>query len=135
MHPLTNVHFACELGIFSLLQLIKIDVISATFHPLSNRKHHCRLCGQIICSLPIKHPQRDVLCSTLFVVDAHTRQIEEVGEGVDYGVKKKKMAKDSNQPGQQQEEDKFLKGVRICRQCRPILLCVHVPTLALRNCR
>jgi rabenosyn-5 len=73
-----------------------------------------------------------VLCSTLFVVDAYARQIEEVGEGVDYGVKRRKMAKNSDQPGRQEEEDKFLKGVRICRECRPILLCVHVPTFALQ---
>jgi rabenosyn-5 len=114
---------------------LNTNIISAAFHPLSNRKHHCRLCGQIICSLPIKHPQRNVLCSTLFVVDAYARQIEEVGEGVDYGVKRRKMAKNLDQPGGQEEEDKFLKGVRICRQCRPILLCVCVPTFTFRNCR
>ena len=97
---------------------------SASFHPLTNRKHHCRLCGQIICSLPIKHPNRMALCSTLFVVDVQTRQVEEVGEGVDYGVRKRKMTNVSAQQARQEEEDKFLRGVRICRTCRPILLCV-----------
>lgn len=97
---------------------------SASFHPLTNRKHHCRLCGQIICSLPIKHPNRMALCSTLFVVDVQTRQVEEVGEGVDYGVRKRKIPNVSVQQTRQEEEDKFLKGVRICRNCRPILLCV-----------
>ncbi|KAF8969944.1 FYVE zinc finger-domain-containing protein [Flammula alnicola] len=95
---------------------------SAAFHPLTNRKHHCRLCGQIICSLPIKHPQRKALCSILFVVDAQTREIEEVGEGVDYGVRKRKTSTVAGQQGRQEEEDKFLKGVRICRECRLILL-------------
>jgi rabenosyn-5 len=97
---------------------------SASFHPLTNRKHHCRLCGQIICSLPIKHPNRMALCSTLFVVDVQTRQVEEVGEGVDYGVRKRKITNVSVQQARQEEEDKFLRGVRICRTCRPILLCV-----------
>ena len=100
---------------------------SASFNPLTNRKHHCRLCGQIICSLPIKHPNRIALCSTLFVVDVQTRQVEEVGEGVDYGVRKRKMTNVSAQQARQEEEDKFLKGVRICRTCRPILL--YVSTL------
>ncbi|KAF8163182.1 FYVE zinc finger-domain-containing protein [Crassisporium funariophilum] len=100
----------------------KCPLCMASFHPLTNRKHHCRLCGQIICSLPIKHPQRKVLCSVLFVVDKRTRQIEEVGEGVDYGVRKRTMSNTSGPQARQEEEDKFLKGVRICRECRPILL-------------
>ena len=102
---------------------------SSSFHPLTNRKHHCRLCGQIICSLPIKHPHRMALCSILFVVDVQTRQVEEVGEGVDYGVRKRKISNVSTQQARQEEEDKFLKGVRICRNCRPILLCVTSPSL------
>lgn len=104
---------------------------SALFHTLTNRKHHCRLCGQIICSLPIKHPQRKVLCSSLFVVDSETRQIEEVGEGVDYGVKRRRTDSISGNQGRHIEEDKFLKGVRICRECRPILLWVQFLTMGL----
>ncbi|PPQ77503.1 hypothetical protein CVT25_011300 [Psilocybe cyanescens] len=100
----------------------KCPLCSALFHTLTNRKHHCRLCGQIICSLPIKHPQRNVLCSSLFVVDSQTRQIEEVGEGVDYGVKRRRTDSLAGNQRRQIEEDKFLKGVRICRECRPILL-------------
>jgi FYVE zinc finger len=114
-----SLRFPCLL-IATLLKLC----CSASFHPLTNRKHHCRLCGQIICSLPIKHPHRMALCSTLFVVDVQTRQVEEVGEGVDYGVRKKKIPNVSAQQARQEEEDKFLRGVRICRNCRPILLCV-----------
>ncbi|KAF8201638.1 FYVE zinc finger-domain-containing protein [Pholiota molesta] len=100
----------------------KCPLCSAAFHPLTNRKHHCRLCGTIICSLPIKHPQRKTLCSILFVVDSNTREIEEVGEGVDYGVRKRKTSTVGGSQSRQEEEDKFLKGVRICRECRPILL-------------
>ncbi|PIL24175.1 hypothetical protein GSI_13928 [Ganoderma sinense ZZ0214-1] len=97
---------------------------TASFHPLTNRKHHCRLCGRIICSLPVKFPQRPESCSLLFVVDQNTGRIEEVGEGVDYGVRRRTTAS----PGKSQkrevlsEDEKFLKGVRICRDCRPVLL-------------
>jgi rabenosyn-5 len=53
--------------------------------------------------------------------------IEEVGEGVDYGVKRRKAgnAGVGPQTGNDKhvaEEEKFLKGVRICRTCRPVLL-------------
>lgn len=93
----------------------KCPLCQASFHPLTCRKHHCRLCGKIICALPPKTPQRPATCSFLFVVDSKTRQIEEVGEGVDYGVKRKKTGP------RQEDEDKFLRGVRICRTCRPVL--------------
>lgn len=108
----------------------KCPMCTASFHPLTNRKHHCRLCGQIICSLPIKHPQRPQPCSLLFVVDPKTRKIEEVGEGVDYGVKRRRTASISAPPGKTaiqeelDESEKFLKGVRICRGCKPILMSV-----------
>ncbi|KAI6038458.1 hypothetical protein EDC04DRAFT_3022518 [Pisolithus marmoratus] len=53
-----------------------------------------------------------------------SRQIEEVGEGVDYGVRKRRNA-DPHRKGKQEdtlsEDEKFLKGVRICRNCKPIL--------------
>ena len=102
---------------------------SASFHPLTNRKHHCRLCGKIICRLPVKRPQRPVVCSSLFVVDRVTRHIEEVEEGVDYGVRKRRVSMAPTTPTKNgasspvtDDEEKFLKGVRICRDCRPILL-------------
>ncbi|KAJ7074293.1 FYVE zinc finger-domain-containing protein [Mycena amicta] len=111
----------------------KCPLCVTNFHPLTNRKHHCRLCGQIICALPIKRPQRPQLCSVLFVVDPQTREVEEVGEGVDYGVRKRKTS--TVQPQDLAEEEKFLRGVRICNECRPVLLrqqyyqqVRHVPT-------
>lgn len=114
---------------------------SASFHPLTNRKHHCRLCGQIICSLPVKRPQRPETCSLLFVVDPKTRRIEEVGEGVDYGVRKRRSlpppvpgkGKEKATEEPLQEDEKFLKGVRICRQCRHVLLWVFVSFMP-RSC-
>ncbi|KAH7927087.1 amidase signature enzyme [Leucogyrophana mollusca] len=104
----------------------KCPLCTASFHPLTNRKHHCRLCGKIMCSLPIKNPQRPQPCSVLFVVDAKTRRIEEVGEGVDYGVRKRRSSVDPRKGKEKEkegdaEDEKFLKGVRICRECRPIL--------------
>ncbi|KAI0093580.1 FYVE zinc finger-domain-containing protein [Irpex rosettiformis] len=107
----------------------------ASFHPLTNRKHHCRLCGRIICSLPIKHPQRSEPCSLLFVADPVTGAVEEVKEGVDYGVRRRTASMQGGQPGgrigggekgkerdELSPEEKFLKGVRICRECKPVLL-------------
>lgn len=102
---------------------------STAFHPITNRKHHCRLCGQIICSLPPKAPQRPVACSLLFVADAKTGHIEEVSEGVDYGVRPRSSAGSPGKSGKGKgeglaAEEKFLKGVRICRECKPVMLCV-----------
>lgn len=101
-----------------------IRLIRASFHPITNRKHHCRLCGQIICSLPVKRPQRPVTCSLLFISDQKSGQIEEVNEGVDYGVRRRTVSsagygasRDGINP-----DEKFLRGVRICRVCRPTLL-------------
>ena len=114
----------------SRIHAVRLD--SASFHPLTNRKHHCRLCGRIICSLPVKYPQRPETCSLLFVVDQSTGRIEEVGEGVDYGVRRRSTAT----PGKSRkgetlsEDEKFLKGVRICRECRPVLLCVSLVTFS-----
>lgn len=97
----------------------------SAFHPLTNRKHHCRLCGRIICSLPVKVPQRPEPCSLLFVADSKTGRIEEVSEGVDYGVRRRPsgnpQAKGRKEDAMS-EDEKFLKGVRICRDCRPVLL-------------
>ena len=102
-------------------------VSRSSFHPLTNRKHHCRLCGRIICSLPVKFPQRPETCSLLFVVDQNTGRIEEVGEGVDYGVRRRSATPSSRSSKKGEvlnEDEKFLKGVRICRDCRPVLLYV-----------
>ncbi|EIM90120.1 uncharacterized protein STEHIDRAFT_74653 [Stereum hirsutum FP-91666 SS1] len=101
---------------------------AASFHPITNRKHHCRLCGRIVCALPVKRPQRPVTCSLLFVADPKTGAIEEVGEGVDYGVRKRTSSTVGPAQGKKTgkditaEEEKFLKGVRICRDCSPVLL-------------
>jgi len=80
-----------------------------------------------------------VTCSLLFIVDPKTRRIEEVGEGVDYGVRKRRSVTPQGKGKEKEdtllEDEKFLKGVRICRECRPVLLrqqyhqeVAHVPT-------
>ena len=87
------------------------------------RKHHCRLCGRIICSLPTKFPQRPSPCSLLFVSDPKTGLIEEVGEVVDYGVRRPSSPAGAGKgKGGKEEEEKVLKGVRICRDCKPVML-------------
>ncbi|KAF5373177.1 hypothetical protein D9758_001633 [Tetrapyrgos nigripes] len=123
----------------------KCRICLASFHPITNRKHHCRLCGRIICSLPatpgyVVVPGKEgkgkaVPCSSLFVVEGPRgqRRIEEVGEGVDYGVRRRRTVSMNSGGGssvkgngtrveEEEEEEKFLKGVRICRDCRPVLL-------------
>ncbi|KZT68162.1 hypothetical protein DAEQUDRAFT_757733 [Daedalea quercina L-15889] len=99
---------------------------NSAFHPLTNRKHHCRLCGRIICSLPVKAPQRPESCSLLFVADSKTGRIEEVSEGVDYGVRRRPstnvQARGRGKEDAMAEDEKFLKGVRVCRDCRSVLL-------------
>ncbi|KAH8833947.1 FYVE-domain-containing protein [Flagelloscypha sp. PMI_526] len=118
-------------------------ICQTSFHPLTNRKHHCRLCGRIVCALPVSvkmitppaseknpdpqpRPLRAVKCSSLFVADGDSkgrRTIEEVGEGVDYGVRRHKSSISGSQHAIPDiDDDRFLKGVRICRACRPVLL-------------
>ena len=97
--------------------LLIVIFLSAAFHPLTNRKHHCRLCGQIICSLPVKIPQRPVPCSLLFVADTKAGRVEEVNEIIDYGVKRPGAGKGKGDS----PEEKIMKGVRICRECKPIM--------------
>ena len=55
-------------------------------------------------------------------MDPKSRLVEEVSEGVDYGVRPRSRP-DSTNPGKGGDE-KFLKGVRICRDCKPIMLLV-----------
>ncbi|KAG8692578.1 carboxypeptidase Y-deficient [Ceratobasidium sp. 395] len=81
-----------------------------SFHPLTNRKHHCRLCGRVVCSLPPKAPTRPVTCSLLIVADPRTHKIDEVPDMIAYGVTL-----------DEKERQGFLKGVRVCRTCRSVV--------------
>ncbi|EIW85440.1 hypothetical protein CONPUDRAFT_135191 [Coniophora puteana RWD-64-598 SS2] len=100
-------------------------ICTTSFHPLTNRRHHCRLCGKLVCASP-PAPGRTA-CSIRFVVDGRTRAIEEVGEGVDYGVRRRTSSISAGDgkgkgKGKEEDEDKFLKGVRVCAECRPVLI-------------
>ncbi|KAB5596515.1 Vacuolar segregation protein PEP7 [Ceratobasidium theobromae] len=87
-------------------------ICTTSFHPLTNRKHHCRLCGRVVCSLPPKPPARPATCSLLIVADPRTRRIEEVPDVIAYGV----TLEDKHG-----EREKYVKGVRICRTCRSVV--------------
>ena len=80
-----------------------------------------------MCSLPVKKPQRPQPCSLLFVAVPKTGRIEEVSEGVDYGVRPRSRADSLGGKGGKgklggEDVEKFLKGVRICRECKPVML-------------
>lgn len=79
-----------------------------------------------MCSLPIKLPQRPEPCSLLFIADSKSGRIEEVSEGVDYGVRRRPSSNPAKGRKEEAmgEDEKFLKGVQICRDCRPVLLWV-----------
>ena len=58
-------------------------------------------------------------------MDAGTGNIEELGgDVVDYGVKRKDLTPGASGEATKklvEEQEKYLKGVRICRECRPTL--------------
>lgn len=87
-------------------------ICTTSFHPLTNRKHHCRLCGRVVCSLPPKPPTRSATCSLLIVADPRTKRIEEVPDMISYGV---------TLDDKQGEREKYIKGVRVCRDCRAVV--------------
>lgn len=58
-----------------------------------------------------------------------TGHVEEVDQGVDYGVRRRTRSgsvkgKERDDFASLSEDEKFLRGVRICRDCRPVLLYV-----------
>ncbi|KAG8966030.1 carboxypeptidase Y-deficient [Tulasnella sp. 419] len=91
-------------------------ICTSNFNSLTNRKHHCRLCGRIICSLPPKPPQRVKTCSLLIKADWKTGRIEEVPELIAYGVASRREGSEGVK-----EAEGLGKGVRICRDCDGIV--------------
>ncbi|KAG8990861.1 carboxypeptidase Y-deficient [Tulasnella sp. 427] len=94
-------------------------ICTQAFHPLTNRKHHCRLCGRVVCSLPPKSPIRPKKCSLLIIADHRTGKIEEAPDIIAYGVAPRSPTGNPVMPSK--ERDMHLKGVRICRDCNVVV--------------
>ncbi|KAF8319345.1 hypothetical protein DL93DRAFT_2225285 [Clavulina sp. PMI_390] len=90
-----------------------------SFHPITNRKHHCRLCGLVVCALPPKKPNRIRPCSLLITVDKKTGRVREVPETISYGVSKRNST--TSVPGVGDVGEKEAKNFRICRECNAII--------------
>lgn len=104
--------------------------ICSTPFSFTVRKHHCRLCGRVVCASPHltrltwaeqmapgtgkvltvqERAELDNKCSGNIVADPITGRIEEVKEGA---------AATSSKPGSSAAQSK---GVRICRDCKSIV--------------
>ncbi|KAG8886009.1 carboxypeptidase Y-deficient [Tulasnella sp. 331] len=93
-----------------------------SFHPLTNRKHHCRLCGRVVCSLPARQPIRPRTCSLLIVANPRTGKIDEVLDAIAYGVTRKDSANSgAATKGAAVTKDGHSRGVRICRDCNAVV--------------
>ncbi|KAG8984082.1 carboxypeptidase Y-deficient [Tulasnella sp. JGI-2019a] len=91
-------------------------ICSQSFHPLTNRKHHCRLCGRVVCSLPARPSIRPRTCSLLIVANPKTGKIDEVPDAIAYGVTRKEISA-KGVKGAAAAKDAHSRGVRICRDC------------------
>lgn len=94
-------------------------ICTQAFHPLTNRKHHCRLCGRVVCSLPPKLPIRPKKCSLLITADHRTGKIEEAPDIIAYGVAPR--SPNGAPVISSKDRDMHLKGVRICRDCHAVV--------------
>ncbi|KAF8328881.1 FYVE zinc finger-domain-containing protein [Cantharellus anzutake] len=95
-------------------------ICQSSFQPLLNRKHHCRLCGRVVCSLPTQKPKRPRPCSLLVAFDHQLGQVIPVPETIAYGVTKRPVHQRS---GSVVDTDKDMqpKGFRVCRDCNVII--------------
>lgn len=99
-----------------------------SFHPITNRKHHCRLCGRVVCALPPKKPNRLKPCSLLITADRTTGRIMPVPETIAYGVTKRPSmvgGSSSSSVQTQGQKDTAPKSFRICRECNAITAYVN----------
>ncbi|CED85205.1 FYVE finger-containing protein [Phaffia rhodozyma] len=111
---------------------VKQCFICGTNFNLTTRKHHCRLCGRIPCSLPPTPPPllaitphgqggRKETCSLLIVADHKTGQCEAVEEGFVGFLKISDEKAGDSVGGEEHKGEMKVTGVRTCRDCWSIV--------------
>ncbi|KAL8293265.1 hypothetical protein RQP46_000959 [Phenoliferia psychrophenolica] len=105
---------------------------------LKTRRHHCRLCGRVVCFLPPAPPTRPERCSTFFTYEYDDRigtekkpqgvivELEQVEQDLSLGA----VVKEGAAPVREKDERE---KVRICRDCLDVVLRHQEATLPQRT--
>src|SRR5258708_1363372 len=104
--------------IFLCLLITKAN--RSSFQPLLNRKHHCRLCGRVVCSLPPQKPRRLKACALLVAFDRQLNRVVPIPEIIAYGVTKRPKHERTISAADA-EKDPQPKGFRICQDCNIVI--------------
>lgn len=112
------------LSVFCQLSDLLHHSYSSSFN-LANRKHHCRLCGRVVCALPATpvplipttaNPRKET-CTLLIVADWKTGRCEEVEEGFVGWLKLEEELGEKNGATAGGAGEMKVQGVRVCRDC------------------